>query len=278
MPKLIEDARHSASAPSHDGEGASPRPTEPSLALRRARAKTLLTILAALVLAPLTVVVGMGIPGNGYYLSGTLIVLYAIVPFFVSFEGRRPTAREIAVVAVLTALAVAARAAFVWVPHFKPMAAIIMISGIAAGPQTGFLVGSVAALASNFIFGQGPWTPWQMLAFGVAGLVAGLLADVRVFPRANLSWPRRIALATVGFVLIVGLVGPILDTSTFFYLSTAPTPELAAAVYLAGLPVNAIHGAATALTLLVVANPLLDQLARVRVKYGLLDRSRPNCP
>ena len=120
---------------------------------------------------------------------------------FVAFEGRRPTAREIAVVAVLTALAVAARAAFVWVPHFKPMAAIIMIAGIAAGPQTGFLVGSVAALASNFIFGQGPWTPWQMLAFGVVGLVAGLLADARVFPRANLSWPRRVALAVTGFVL-----------------------------------------------------------------------------
>ena len=171
MPKLIEDARHRASAPSHDGEGASPRPAEPSRARCRARAKTLLTILAALVLAPLTVVVGMGIPGNGYYLSGTLIVLYAIVPFFVSFEGRRPTAREIAVVAVLTALAVAARAAFIWVPHFKPMAAVIMIAGLAAGPQTGFLVGSVAALASNFIFGQGPWTPWQMLAFGVAGPV-----------------------------------------------------------------------------------------------------------
>lgn len=273
MPKLIEDARHRSSAPSHDGEGASPRPAEPSRARCRARAKTLLTILAALVLAPLTVVVGMGIPGNGYYLSGTLIVLYAIVPFFVAFEGRRPTAREIAVVAVLTALAVAARAAFVWVPHFKPMAAIIMIAGIAAGPQTGFLVGSVAALASNFIFGQGPWTPWQMLAFGVVGLVAGLLADARVFPRANLSWPRRVALAVTGFVLIVGLAGPILDTSTFFYLSTAPTPELAATVYLAGLPVNAIHGAATALTLLVVANPLLDQLDRVRVKYGLLNRS-----
>ena len=262
MPKLTEGARSA----------------EAFRERRRARVKTILTILAALVLAPLTAVAGMAVPGNGYYLSGTLIVLYAIVPFFVSFEGRRPTAREIAVVAVLTALAVAARAAFIWVPHFKPMAAVIMIAGLAAGPQTGFLVGSVAALASNFIFGQGPWTPWQMLAFGVAGLVAGLLADARVVPRANLSWPRRIALATVGFVLIVGLVGPILDTSTFFYLSTAPTPELAAVVYLAGLPVNAIHGAATALTLLVVANPLLDQLARVRVKYGLLDRSRSNCP
>ena len=195
MPKLIEDGRHRTSASSQDGEGASPRPAEPSRARCRARAKTLLTILAALVLTPLTVVVGMGIPGNGYYLSGTLIVLYAIVPFFVAFEGRRPTAREIAVVAVLTALAVAARAAFVWVPHFKPMAAIIMIAGIAAGPQTGFLVGSVAALASNFIFGQGPWTPWQMLAFGVAGpvpLPMLVCSRGRTFPgRAALRWRSR---------------------------------------------------------------------------------------
>lgn len=92
MPKLIEGARSA----------------EAFRERRRARVKTILTILAALVLAPLTAVAGMAVPGNGYYLSGTLIVLYAIVPFFVSFEGRRPTAREIAVVAVLTALAVAA--------------------------------------------------------------------------------------------------------------------------------------------------------------------------
>lgn len=266
------------------GGGAMPKLTEGARSAeafrerRRARVKTILTILAALVLAPLTAVAGMAVPGNGYYLSGhahravRYRALLRLLRRATSHGarncrgGRADGARR------------GGRAAFIWVPHFKPMAAVIMIAGLAAGPQTGFLVGSVAALASNFIFGQGPWTPWQMLAFGVAGLVAGLLADARVFPRANLSWPRRIALATVGFVLIVGLVGPILDTSTFFYLSTAPTPELAAVVYLAGLPVNAIHGAATALTLLVVANPLLDQLARVRVKYGLLDRSRPNCP
>lgn len=240
------------------------------------RAKTPVTILALVVLAPFTVAAGMAVPGNGYYLSGTLIVLYAFVPFFVSFEGRRPEAREVAVVAVLAALAVAARAAFVWVPHFKPMAAIIMIAGIAAGPQAGFLVGSVAALASNFIFGQGPWTPWQMLAFGMAGLAAGLLADARVLRRSHLAWSQRIALAVTGFVLVVVVVGPILDTSTFFYLASVPTPELAVAVYLAGLPVNALHGAATSLALLLVANPLLGQLARVRTKYGLLDRSRPD--
>lgn len=236
-----------------------------------------LSLAIMVLLVPLAVVLFTRLK-QSFYLSGLTIIVLTIAAFFLHFESRKPQARELVLLAVLCALAVASRAAFGFVPHFKPMLAIVMLTGIAFGPEAGFLCGAISGFASNFIFGQGPWTPWQMLAFGVAGLVAGLLADARVFPRANLSWPRRIALATVGFVLIVGLVGPILDTSTFFYLSTAPTPELAAVVYLAGLPVNAIHGAATALTLLVVANPLLDQLARVRVKYGLLDRSRPNCP
>ncbi len=139
--------------------------------------------LRRLVLAPLTAVAGMAVPGNGYYLSGTLIVVAAIVPFFVSFEGRRPTAREIAVVAVLTALAVAARAALIWVPHFAHGRRHYDRRGSPPAPKPGSWW--VRALASNFIFGQGPWTPWQMLAFGVAGLVAGLLADARVFPASE---------------------------------------------------------------------------------------------
>ena len=249
------------------------------IVIRSERLRRVIRRVVPFIVVPALALSGAVLAERGQYaLVISLACAASFLLFAAGFERKRTGARRLVVVSVMTALAVAARAAFIWVPHFKPMAAVIMIAGLAAGPQTGFLVGSVAALASNFIFGQGPWTPWQMLAFGVAGLVAGLLADARVFPRANLSWPRRIALATVGFVLIVGLVGPILDTSTFFYLSTAPTPELAAVVYLAGLPVNAIHGAATALTLLVVANPLLDQLARVRVKCGLLDRSRPNCP
>lgn len=99
-----------------------------------------------------------------------------------------------------------------------------------------------------------------MLAFGVAGLVAGRLPMLvcsrgRTFPgRAALRW------RSPGFVLIVGLAGPILDTSTFFYLSTAPTPELAATVSPRRLPVNAIHGAATASHAAGCGEPLLDQL------------------
>lgn len=258
MPKLTEGARSA----------------EAFRERRRARVKTILTILAALVLAPLTAVAGMAVPGNGYYLSGTLIVLYAIVPFFVSFEGRRPTAREIAVVAVLTALAVAARAAFIWVPHFKPMAAVIMIAGLAAGPQTGFLVGSVAALASNFIFGQGPWTPWQMFAYGIGGMLAGLFALCGILkksPRAwrDGGWRDILGLTVFGFLCILLVVGPLLDTSTFFMAGFSASSPLA--IYLAGVPVNCVHGSAVALTMLLFGKPLLDRLRRIQIKYGMME-------
>lgn len=228
-----------------------------------------ITIIAVAV-AALTVVFGTLVHANAY-LTGTLVVLCALAPFFVSLERRRPQARELVVLATLIALAVVARVAFAPIPHFKPTAAVVMIAGIAFGARTGFLVGASSMLVSNFLFGQGPWTPWQMLAFGVAGLVAGALADRGVIPRRDLSWPQRLALSAGGFALVVCIVGPLLDTCSLLMMASVITPATAAAIYLAGLPVNAIHGGATFLTLLLVANPLLGIFSRVRVKYGVLE-------
>ena len=222
--------------------------------------------LAVLVLAATAVITVQRVSP---YVAAVLIIALATAPFLISFERSRPDAREVVLMAVLTALAVASRAAFAFVPHFKPMAGVVMIAGIALGPRAGFLVGVLAALASGFLFVQGPWTPFQMLAFGAAGAAAGLLGACGAFPRAGLSLGQRVGLAAGGFVFVVLVLGPILDTSTLFLMASSLTPASAAAVYLAGLPVNAIHGAATALTLLLAANPLLGQIARVRRKYGL---------
>ena len=222
--------------------------------------------LAVLVLAATAVITVQRVSP---YVAAVLIIALATAPFLISFERSRPDAREVVLMAVLTALAVASRAAFAFVPHFKPMAGVVMIAGIALGPRAGFLVRVLAALASGFLFGQGPWTPFQMLAFGAAGAAAGLLGACGAFPRAGLSLGQRVGLAAGGFVFVVLVLGPILDTSTLFLMASSLTPASAAAVYLAGLPVNAIHGAATALTLLLAANPLLGQIARVRRKYGL---------
>ncbi len=226
--------------------------------------------IAALVMSIVTIAVGSHLGGRSYYLVSVLLVMYAMIPFFAAFELRRPQAREVVVLAVMCALAVASRVAFIWVPHFKPMAAVVMLAGIAFGARSGFLVGAVSALASGLVFGLGPWTPWQMLAFGAGGGLMGLLADVGVVPRAKLSPRALVAVSAGGFLLVVLLVGPILDTCTLFTMMGAVTPAAAVAVYMAGLPVNLIHGTATLATLLLVGNPLLGKLARVQVKYGLL--------
>lgn len=203
------------------------------------------------------------------YVAAALVVILGLAPFFAAFEYERPSAREVVLIAVLTALAVASRAVFAFVPHFKPMAGVVIIAGIALGARSGFLVGALAALASGFIFGQGPWTPFQMLAFGAAGALFGFLAQRGVVPRSRLRPAQRVALAAGGFAFVLVVLGPILDTSTLLLLMSSLNSASIAAIYLAGVPVNAVHGTATALTLLFTANPLLNQLARVRRKYGI---------
>ena len=220
----------------------------------------------ALACAVASVIVGALIGGRAYVVVSVIVVLCAIAPFFVIFESRRPQTREIVMLAVMCALAVAARAAFVWLPGFKPMAAIIMITGIALGPSSGFLVGSLAALTSNFIFGQGPWTPWQMLAFGLCGLVFGALAQRGVIKREKLGVKALVALSALGAVFVVLVAGPVLDTSSLFFMISRITPETIVAVYLAGFPMNCMQAAATFVTLLLVANPLLGKIARIRRK------------
>ena len=131
-----------------------------------------LSLAIMVLLVPLAVVLFTRLK-QSFYLSGLTIIVLTIAAFFLHFESRKPQARELVLLAVLCALAVASRAAFGFVPHFKPMLAIVMLTGIAFGPEAGFLCGAISGFASNFIFGQGPWTPWQMFAYGIGGMLAG---------------------------------------------------------------------------------------------------------
>ncbi len=233
--------------------------------------KTLRALAVVLVLAPLTLIAGSLIEGMRYYVVSALLITYALVPFFAAFEDRRPQAREIVITAVLCALAVASRAAFFWAPGIKPIVGVVMISGMALGPQTGFLVGALSAFVSNFMFGQGPWTPWQMFAYGLAGLVMGLAA--RRFPGLGSTLkPKELGfLCAFGAAFTLFAVGPILDTCTVFTMLSMMTPSGILAVYAAGFPLNCALAAATFVTLLLLANPLASRLYRVRRKFGLLE-------
>ena len=201
-----------------------------------------------------------------YYLTSMLVLLCAVAAFWLSFERRRPKTREMVLIAVMCAIAVASRAAFIMFPQFKPIVGIVIICGMALGPQAGFMTGSISAFVSNFIFGQGAWTPWQMFAFGLAGLLAGYLCRAGVMTSG-----RRLVTALIGGGMILILIGPILDTCTLFTMSSVINTEAVGAVYLSGLPFNAVHGAAVFLTLLILARPMIEKLDRIKVKYGLME-------
>lgn len=259
--------------PVNERESADMKPAEgvQDSAARRQRRTMVLAVLLVFVAAPVTLALGTQLDTGNSYATSVLVIIYALVPFFAAFEHSRPKAHDVVVVAVMCALAVVARAAFFWLPYFTPVTGVIIISAIALGAVPGFMVGAVTLFVSNFLFAQGPWTPWQMFAYGLTGFVFGLLAQHGKIPRANLTLRAKTGLAVGGFAFVVCITGPLLDTSSVFMMLSQITPEGVLAVYASGLPVNLIHGFATALTLFLLANPLLGQLDRIRTKYGLME-------
>ncbi|MCR5846143.1 MAG: ECF transporter S component [bacterium] len=232
---------------------------------KRLTKRTIVSIIAILVLIPPTIFIGWNFGDRNYYITSVLIIAYTLIPFFISFENRKPQARELVIIAVMIAIAVVSRVAFIWAPSFKPTIAVIMIAGMALGAEAGFMTGSLTAFVSNFIFGQGPWTPFQMFAYGIAGLVGGILAHKGILKT------KPVHLIIAGIAVPLCIVGPLLDTCALFLSLSEITWESAGAIYLSGLPVNAALAFATTVTLLLAAKPLCEKLDRVKVKYGFME-------
>ena len=224
----------------------------------------LATLLIFLLVIPATLILGSRMSGKSYYLTSTLIIVELLIPFFLTFEGRKPQARELVVIAVMCALAVAARVA-IPIPNFKAIYAIIMIAGIAFGPESGFLVGAVAALASNFFLSQGPYTPWQMMGYGAGGMLAGFMFQKGRLPR------KPLLMGIVGFFGVLLLVGPLLDTCTVFLAPISMNLTSILAIYISGFPVNVSQGLSTFAVMFLLGKPLLEKLDRIQVKYGMME-------
>lgn len=202
--------------------------------------------------------------GRKYYFLSLVIVVYSIIPFFMVFEGRKPQARELIILATLAAIATAGRGAFFMLPHFKPMVAVVIISGIAFGGEAGFLVGAVTMLVSNMLFGQGPWTPWQMMALGLIGFLSGILNRIGLLPA------KRLTLCIYGFLVTVFIYGGIMNPASCVMSVYEVTWQTILAAYISGIPVDLVHASSTFIFLWVGAKPLLEKLQRVKIKYGLI--------
>ena len=245
---------------------AAPQPVHSSLGGRPLSGRTKLASVLSLLLVPLTIFIGIVYFGKkSYGVVSILVLLECMAPFALIFEGRKPKARELVLIAALCALAVAGRAALFMLPGFKPVAALVILSGVAFGGETGFLVGAMSMLTSNVLFGQGPWTPFQMFAMGLIGFLAG------VSFQKGLLRAGRAPLAIFGAVSVVLVYGGIMNPASAILYQPNLSLSVLKAYYLTGFPFDLVHAAATALFLWFGAEPMLEKLERVKRKYGLTE-------
>lgn len=228
--------------------------------------RTIASMFLILILIPVTIWIGITLfDDRKYFVISLAIAVYCMLPFFLIFEGRKPQARELLTIAVLVAIAVAGRAAFFMVPSFKPVVAVTIISAVCFGAESGFLVGALSMLSSNMLFGQGPWTPWQMFAAGIIGFLAGIL-----FQKGWLK-ARKISLCIYGFLATVFIYGGIMNPASLVMTSYAITKRNLLAIYMSGLPVDLVHASATVIFLWIASKPMIEKLERIKVKYGMIE-------
>lgn len=231
---------------------------------RKLSKRTVVAAVMIVFLIPITIFVGIFYLDNAnYYLVATLIMLESMLPFILIFEGRKPQARELVVIAVLCAIAIAGRAVFFMLPNFKPVIGLVIISGVALGGETGFLVGAMSMLVSNMMFGQGPWTPYQMFAVGVIGFLSGVLFQKGLIRRT------RGSLCIFGAISSVMIYGGIMNPISALIYARTINKELLLTYYITGLPIDLVHALATVILLWFAAEPMLEKLDRIKVKYGL---------
>ena len=200
-----------------------------------------------------------------YLIVSVVLIVLAIVLFVRGFEKKKPGTKDVVLISVMISLAVVGRLVFFMIPQFKPCAAIIIIAGIMLGKQAGFLCGVLTAFISDFFFGMGPWTVWQMIAFGLIGLMSAIIFNEdRIEKMGGFA---KLILCIYGFVVTFFVYGLIMDTATVFMITDKPKVATFIATYSAGIVFNLIHGGSTFIFLYLMANPLSKKIKRILIKY-----------
>lgn len=204
---------------------------------------------------------------ENYYLISVAIIFLLMIPFFADFEKGANHAGEIALTAGLIAIAVVSRAAFYLIPQVKPIAAVVIISGVCLGAKRGCFIGAMSAFVSNFIFGQGVWTPFQMAALGTVGLLSGI-----IFSKVK---AKKIPLAIIGFVLVFVFYALIADLSTVLFMTSDYSLASVLAVYMSGVAFNLVFAVTTSVCLLLFGEAFIKKINRIVRKYGVLSEQNP---
>ena len=230
------------------------------LLIRNAKLRRILGIVLPFVAIPAVVLCfALLSSGDNYALASLLVTLLALVLFSCGFERRKTGTRRMIHVAVMTALSVVGRFVFMAIPGFKPITALVVITAMYLGGEAGFLTGALSALISNFYFGQGPWTPFQMLSWGLLGLLAGFLARPLKRSRVLLSVYGIFAGVAYSFIM---------DVWTVLWYNGGFKPALYVAALGTALPYTIAYAVSNVIFLNLLTRPFGEKLERVRVKYG----------
>lgn len=224
-------------------------------------AKKVIKYLCVFLVAPLIVLCGVFFLGDRKYAFVSLALsVVACIPLFVSFEKGKNDARRIVIIAVMTALSVAGRFVFAPIPFFKPVTAIVIITAIYLGAEAGFITGAFSAVVSNFYFGQGPWTPFQMFAWGLIGFLAGLLA-------------KRLLESKVLLIIFGALSGVvfsfIMDVWTTLWADGTFNIARFIASITTAAPFTVVYMVSNVIFLLLLTKPIGRKLQRLKTKYGI---------
>ena len=226
----------------------------------------LITFFIIALLCPVVLVLSVKyLESRYYYLSAVAVIILSLIPLLLMFEHRRIKTGEIVIISLLISLAVAGRAVMSFIPQIKPTAALVIIAGVAFGANVGFAVGSVSMFISNFIFGQGMFTPFQMLGLGLVGFICGLLFCGKRF--AN----NRLLVSLTGAAAVFLIYGPIVDSCSVLTMLPVYTTSSVLSVYATGAPFNLLYAASTAIFLFLLAKPMNEKLERLRIKYGIFE-------
>ena len=218
--------------------------------------RRVLRITVPFVIIPLTVFLGTFIvPQKSYLFVSFAVTVMALILFISGFDRKKTGSRRLVISSVMTALCVIGR----FIPVFKPITALTVITGVHIGGESGFLVGALAALISNFFSGQGPWTPFQMLAWGLIGLFAGLLSP----------FLKRSRWIIVAYGTVTGMIfSLIMDVWTVLW-GGGFSAELYLAAVVAAIPHTVVYSLSNMIFLIILSKPFGEKLERIKLKYGV---------
>lgn len=226
--------------------------------------KKIIMLLAILLVIPVAIIGCMRlIDGKQYYLASVLIIAAALGGLFLSLEKKKLAARELTAIACVTALAVIGRVALFMLPQVKLTCAVAILAAISFGPYVGFLCGSTAMLVSNIFMGQGTHTPFQMFGMGLVALLCGLIFHKKSYGK------NRWLVGIIGGVLCFAVYGFIVDSCSVLFFTSVPSLATALPIYLSGLSFNLVHGATTAVVLIIFTPYITSTFERISQKYEL---------